>query len=206
MISFETRLDLPVGYGQSLMKKLAESDPDSVARLTLQYRMNNEIVDICNKIMYKGVLRCATKHLETDKLLLSNFPVAVPSQKRKSLSSYGQCSAASCKLSEWNFLHFIINPDQPVIFANTDPISCEGSILSDNRGRQLSDGGGFNSLEQSIGRNGLGGSVVNSFEIDLVKLTVYSLLQCGCSPSDIGIISPFRSQVCAQLFETKLLD
>jgi len=63
---FELSLSFPLailsnlvmaGYGVSLLKYLAEAQPDSVAKLSYQYRMNSEIWQLSNDIIYAGLLK-----------------------------------------------------------------------------------------------------------------------------------------------------
>jgi hypothetical protein len=39
-----------IGYGVSMLKHLAEGFPDAVAKLTMQYRMNEDICHLSNLI------------------------------------------------------------------------------------------------------------------------------------------------------------
>lgn len=70
-----------------------------------------------------------------------------------------------------------INPDQPVIFLDTD-------------------GSGW--LESDGKRKGAGGPI-NNVEASIVKNLVLSLSLCCVENSSIGIITPFRSQVSCRL-------
>ena len=70
-----------------------------------------------------------------------------------------------------------INPDQPVIFLDTD-------------------GNGW--LESDGKRQGAGGPI-NNTEASIVQNLVLSLSLCGVENSAIGIITPFRSQVSCRL-------
>jgi len=160
------------------MEKFAEAHPQSCVQLTLQYRMHGNIAELCNKIMYSGALKSANNEVDTKALSLPNF------------GHFKSLANQNC------WLPYIINPAQPVVFVDTDTametrFECEGiSKISD--GNKLVSPPQQISLEASIGRNGSGGNIINSFEVDIVKQVVVSLLQCGAQPIDIGLITPYR--------------
>lgn len=68
-----------------------------------------------------------------------------------------------------------LNPEQPVVFIDTD-------------------GRGAESRESDGVRTGAGGPI-NDFEASVVQKLVLSLSICGVENSSIGVITPFRSQV-----------
>lgn len=53
------------GYNVSLLKRLAEKVPESIAQLTLQYRMHEHIVMLCNAIAYGGDLKCGNEQVRS---------------------------------------------------------------------------------------------------------------------------------------------
>ena len=67
-----------------------------------------------------------------------------------------------------------LNPDQPVVFIDTD---AKGWLESDGI------------------QKGAGGPI-NDFEASIVQKLVHSLSVCGLENSSVGVITPFRSQVC----------
>lgn len=67
-----------------------------------------------------------------------------------------------------------LNPNQPVVFIDTD---AKGWLESDGI------------------RKGAGGPI-NEFEASIVQKLVHSLSVCGLENSSVGVITPFRSQVC----------
>ena len=67
-----------------------------------------------------------------------------------------------------------LNPNQPVVFIDTD---AKGWLESDGI------------------RKGAGGPI-NDSEVSIVQKLVHSLSVCGLENSSIGVITPFRSQVC----------
>ncbi|RKO95130.1 hypothetical protein CAUPRSCDRAFT_4452, partial [Caulochytrium protostelioides] len=55
-----SREALQRGFGTSLFKRLSEAHPDAVSELTLQYRMNADIMALSNTLVYDHKLRCGT--------------------------------------------------------------------------------------------------------------------------------------------------
>jgi DNA replication ATP-dependent helicase Dna2 len=81
----------------------------------------------------------------------------------------------------------VINPFRPVVFADTDKI-----VLVERPQEQDA----IDPLERN-GSRGNGGNIVNDTEAHLARLLLQGLVDCGVAPSDIGVICPFNSQVCA---------
>ena len=84
------------GFGVSMLSRLAEKHADCIAQLTLQYRMHEDICQICNDIVYAGKLKCANEVVRSQLLQLSRF------QQSDSWASR------------------IVSPKRPVVFVNTD--------------------------------------------------------------------------------------
>lgn len=158
------------GYGVSMLKRLAERQPDSIAKLTLQYRMHENICNLCNEIVYGGELKCANETVRTGKLILSRYPKALPIPIQQESST-----------NEVGWLQRVLNPDMPAVFVDTDAIGCSST-------------GAFQGLERSSGRR-QGGTIVNGTEVSLVRSIVRSLLKCGLNSASIGVICPYRSQL-----------
>ena len=49
------------GLDESLFRRLSQHHPHAVAQLTMQYRMNSDIVKVANELVYNGMLKCGTK-------------------------------------------------------------------------------------------------------------------------------------------------
>lgn len=155
-------------FGVSMLKRLADQHPESVAQLTYQYRMHEEICQLSNDIIYKGKLTCGNATVATRTLTLDNFPRGLP------MGSDHQ-----------HWLFRAVDPTSPVVFLNTDKIT----LSTASQGADS-----VHSLERSIGRRA-GGSIINETEASLVKDTVSALLGCGLEPSSVGLICPFRAQI-----------
>jgi DNA replication ATP-dependent helicase Dna2 len=72
----------------------------------------------------------------------------------------------------------VLNPNKPVVFVNTDNIGQDLEFCGKGGNRSSSRG------------------LVNDTELELSRFVVNGLLVCGLPPSSVGIISPYRAQVC----------
>jgi len=160
-----------------MLKRLAEAHESSVAQLTFQYRMHEDICQLSNDIIYKGKLKCGNDAVRRRRLQLSGFPENIPS-----INQGGPTN------SSW--LHRVVDPDSPVIFVNTDKIGSAGT--SDAIEQSIKP------LERSSG-GGTRGCTVNDTEAGLVRDIVGGLVACGLDASSIGVICPFRAQVRTSL-------
>lgn len=160
-----------IDFGVSMLKRLAEKHPDSVAQLTYQYRMHEDICQLSNDIVYKGKLKCADESVAKKKLPLAGFPENLP-------------RVVNGKSTAW--LDQTLDPASAVVFLDTDAIK-------DTALNNVAPGS-IQVLERSAGRE-VGGSIVNDTEIVLVRTVVSGLLACGMDASSIGLICPFRAQL-----------
>lgn len=154
-----------------MLKLLAESHPGDVARLSLQYRMNQEICELSNEIVYKGALKCADDSVAGRRLHLSAVP-GLPKVE---------------DMGRW--LLMAVSPQHPVVFIDTDCHLNENEHITSNESV-----GHFHALERTTGR-GDGGSVVNDTEASIVRDVVAQFLSCGLAASNLGVVCPFRAQV-----------
>ncbi|GFH58778.1 hypothetical protein CTEN210_15254 [Chaetoceros tenuissimus] len=153
------------GYSISMMKRLAHSHPESVAQLTLQYRMNDDISLLSNILVYEGRMKSANQNVGARKVAYTSFPKAL-----KNFIKPGQ------KGLGW--LLPSLNPIKHVVFINTDNL---GQNLESTTARSR--------------KSSRSGGLVNDVEVLLSKMVLIGLLGCGLDPSSVGVISPFRAQV-----------
>jgi DNA replication ATP-dependent helicase Dna2 len=154
------------GFGESLLKWLADSHPDSIAQLTFQYRMHEEICKLSNDLVYSGTLKCANDTVRSQQLTLPNF-------------------GNKATQSEW--LRRAVDPSIPVVFLDTDGVHSTSTPTDKVIVPEVA-------LERTSAR-GEGGSIVNDTEAKLVSVVVDTLASAGLSPSSIGVVCPFRAQV-----------
>lgn len=165
----------PIGYGESLLTRLANAHPMSIAALTYQYRMNEEICNLSSQLTYEGVLKCGNDVVKQRRLNLPGFPRELP-------------PIAEMNKGLWPWLKMTISPGKPVIFVDTDSMRKTSSSSNENQS------GAIEALEEKQGGRA-GGKVTNPTEASIVRYIIHGLVATGLSPSDIGVISPFRAQV-----------
>jgi DNA replication ATP-dependent helicase Dna2 len=61
------------GLDKSLFSILAEARPESICYLEYQYRMCREIMDVSNKLVYAGKLKCGNYQTSTRQLDIPNM-------------------------------------------------------------------------------------------------------------------------------------
>lgn len=183
------------GLEESLFKYLADYHPTAVAELSTQYRMNSDILTLCNALVYENRLRCGSDDIASAKLSVPNVDVL------NALKSKAQCG----------WIHKSIHPDSSVLFINTDPLSINASSMNNqdydfqtlkedmisyvaaphdanwvNDGREVL-------LKQDTSKIT---GVVNPSEVILIYTLVSALQQCGVDvAAHVGIMSPYRAQV-----------
>lgn len=229
---------------ESLFRRLCEAHPTSLQRLSYQYRMNGDVMTLCNDLTYSGRLRCGNAGVESQRLAVPNLaaipppttPVTVTAAAagghRPAGSSSNSGGRVSLKSPAWQgktppsrpgtpsaaargeggvgtpepWLSSVLCPDRRVVFLDTDALSLEAG-----RGASLA-GGGSASAWQTAGASrsftglevrsapaehgGQGrGTLVNAVECDLVRLLAWGLDVAGFDLGEVGVISPYRSQV-----------
>lgn len=92
--------------GESLFTRLAKAHPPAVARLSHQYRMNNDIMSICNTLVYDNMLKCG------DDARVGRARLAVPRLDRLRMLRPPNHPPS--------WLEDILRPNRCVIFLNTD--------------------------------------------------------------------------------------
>lgn len=61
------------GLNKSLFAILAEAHPESVSKLEHQYRMNDEIMQVANTMVYDGKLKCGNHSVSTQSLMIPHL-------------------------------------------------------------------------------------------------------------------------------------
>lgn len=158
------------GLDISLFKMLSDRHPFSVVNLEHQYRMCEEIMTLSNTLIYDGLLKCGTSAVAQRTLTIPNTDAL---KKHHIHSSQGFMSQAAClnpaRGSCW--LRNLIDPSVKVCLVNTD------ALLSVSR--EVADGS----------------RIVNECEVAITTQLVESLITVGINPSEIGVITLYRSQL-----------
>lgn len=101
------------GLSRSLFKILSDTYPQSIAELTYQYRMCEEIMLLSNVLIYGGRLKCGTEKVAKQSLYIPN-----PNMIEDQISP--QYSLKLRKEDLW--IDSILKPENKVIFINHDDV------------------------------------------------------------------------------------
>lgn len=171
------------GLDVSLFRRLSDTHPNSVVDLREQYRMNEDIMTLSNKLIYSDRLKCGSEEVARRKLVLPN---AVADGSRtwldschrrqraltmKGLTDDPVCSAIQDRDQCW--ISHLTSPDTTAVFVDTDTLG--PGVAHDSR---------------------VGDLVQNEVEADLVVQLVQALVgKWGVRRKDVGVISLYRQQV-----------
>ncbi|CAG8477198.1 11131_t:CDS:2 [Funneliformis caledonium] len=148
------------GMEKSLFKMFTEIHPNAVANLRYQYRMNEEIMNLSNSIIYDS-------NMLSGSTITAQTRLCIPRWNEGFLSQFHDPEYYCCHESCW--LKDVIDPERPLIMIDTD-----------------------NLLTKEFVSNG---KYQNDMEVILVEHSVKALLAGGVPAKEIGIITPFRSQL-----------
>lgn len=159
------------GLDISLFKMLSDRHPFSVVNLEHQYRMCEEIMTLSNTLIYDGSLKCGSSTVAKRNLTVPN----IDALKKHHIhhSSQGFMSQAACLNPALGscWLRNLIDPSVKVCLVNTDAL-------------------------HSVSRESANGSrIVNECEVAISTQLVESLITVGIDPSEIGVITLYRSQL-----------
>lgn len=160
------------GLDISLFKMLSENHPSSVVNLEHQYRMCEEIMLLSNTLVYNGRLKCGTQAVARRTITIPNIN-GLQKHHQESLNFLSATSSTVClnpaRGSCW--LRDLIDPSVKACLVNTD------TLLPASRECES------------------GSRIVNQCEATVCTQLVESLISTGVDPSDIGVITLYRSQL-----------
>ena len=161
------------GLDVSLFKTLSDSHPSSVVNLEHQYRMCEDIMTLSNTLIYDGRLKCGTP-------IVADRAIVIPKIDALRLHHHNPLSILSAdpkkvclgptRGSCW--LRDLLDPSVKACFVNTDPLL---------------------PLSREALENGL--RLTNPCEANLTAQLVECLITTGVAPTDIGVITLYRSQL-----------
>ncbi|KAJ9075154.1 DNA replication endonuclease-helicase Dna2, variant 2 [Entomophthora muscae] len=111
------------GLANSLFKRLSEAHLRAVVHLHHQYRMNQDIMDVANVLIYQEALRCGTQSIATSMLVLPTPENLHASHLHTGCSSHP--SPRTCWIMK------TIEPESRVIFFDTDAVPGLDEKLAD---------------------------------------------------------------------------
>ncbi|CAD7956030.1 unnamed protein product [Amoebophrya sp. A120] len=156
------------GLQVSLMERLAKLHPVCVAELTYQYRMNEDIQKLPNKLIYDGKLKCGNAQVSTRSMRefytneqIQDLATNVIANEEKNPRLFSLFK--EIKLWERKAL----NPDTGVTFLDTGDTFAEDPV----------------SKQENFG------------EANLCRSLVEKLVALNVPGRDIGVLSPYRRQL-----------
>ncbi|KAI4164094.1 MAG: hypothetical protein LQ342_002330 [Letrouitia transgressa] len=162
------------GLDMSLFKMLSDNQPCSVVNLTHQYRMCEDVMSLSNTLIYNGLLKCGDATVANRTLNIPDMEaLKVHHHTPQTLMATPLNIKSMClnpaRGSCW--IRDVLDPSTKACFINTDP------LLPASRESET------------------GSRIVNACEVTLCTQLVESLLTCGVSAMDIGVITLYRSQL-----------
>ena len=161
------------GLDISLFKTLSDNHPSSVVNLEHQYRMCEDVMTLSNTLIYGGRLKCGTSAVANRSITIPNMN-ALKQHHHNSLSSLSVDPTKICanpsRGSCW--LRDLLDPSVKSCFVDTDPLLPHSREVLEN-----------------------GGRITNLCEATLATQLVESLITTGVPPTDIGVITLYRSQL-----------
>ena len=161
------------GLDVSLFKTLSDNHPSSVINLEHQYRMCEEIMTLSNTLIYNGRLKCGTRAVADRSIVIPNMD-ALRLHHRNPLSILSADPKKVClgptRGSCW--LRDLLDPSVKACFVNTDPLLPLSREALEN-----------------------GSRITSPCEANLTTQLVESLIATGVTPTDIGVITLYRSQL-----------
>nr|OQO23072.1 hypothetical protein B0A51_09576 [Rachicladosporium sp. CCFEE 5018] len=167
----QNRKALEGGLDISLFRTLSEKQPESVVTLGKQYRMCAEIMALSNTLIYSGKLQCGTPEVASRTLSMPFYPFALITLHPPGSTCAHLPSLQNC------WLDHLISPSRKVLFINTDPFGAPVQESTSNTSTTTTK------------------TLSNALESRVAISLVSAFLACGLPAKEIGIITPFRSQV-----------
>lgn len=155
------------GLDVSLFRRLSDAHPQAVIELAEQYRMNEEIMTLSNRLIYGGRLKCGSEIVRKRKLVIPKWDIV------KKLCEHGVCDRASGRGESGEdrrcWLRQLLDENCKAVFVDTDGIPAHESRAGD--------------------------LIQNEVEAELVRQVTEALIMGGISPEQVGIITLYRQQV-----------
>eukprot|EP00624_Nannochloropsis_granulata_P004146 evm.model.NODE_30790_length_18481_cov_18.195553.8 len=183
------------GMGESLFSRLAHAHPQAVQRLTFQYRMNRDIMSVCNTLVYANQLQCGDDRVADATLSLPRF------DRLQILRAEGLCAGEGNGVG---WLEGCFVPHRSVLFLDTDGISptpLEDGLVpkkGEEEAEEEIEGDEVARKEKRCKRKQdreCPSNLTNPTEARLVAQLVTALVVGGVRAERVAVISPLRSQL-----------
>ena len=169
----QNKAALEGGLDMSLFRLLSERHPEAVVSLEHQYRMCSDIMTLSNQLIYSGRLKCGNDTVANRWLRIPNPAALFRHHHTNDNQSQASSQTRICRISSPSTCHLsnLLSPTTKVLFMNTDPLLPLSAETSK------------------------GNLITNTTEVALLTQLAYLLLNAGINPSDLGIVTFYRSQL-----------
>ncbi|ESK91611.1 dna replication helicase dna2 [Moniliophthora roreri MCA 2997] len=108
------------GLDVSLFRRLSDFHPHAIVDLAYQYRMNSDIMDLSNKLIYSDRLRCGSEEIANRGLVLPDRSFLIGLHQET-----GACCAPDC------WIERLMSESCKAVFVDTDLVPCFESKVGD---------------------------------------------------------------------------
>ncbi|EIN04726.1 Dna2-domain-containing protein [Punctularia strigosozonata HHB-11173 SS5] len=106
------------GFDVSLFRRLSDAHPHAVTDLAFQYRMNEDIMTLSNKLIYSDRLRCGSKEVAKRALIL-------PRREQLTAMHKSSCGNSTC------WIEHLLAESCKAVFVDTDLVPARDSKVGD---------------------------------------------------------------------------
>ncbi|KAF7950665.1 uncharacterized protein EAE97_002217 [Botrytis byssoidea] len=160
------------GLDISLFKYLSDAHPQSVVYLEHQYRMNADVMALSNALIYNGRLKCGSTSVANRKIVIPDMEALKANHHTPSSILHSTQKSICLEPKKGRcWLRDLLDPDVTVAFVDTDGL---GEIARESE---------------------KGNRTVNDVEARIVTQLVTSLIAVGVDPTEIGVMTHYRSQL-----------
>jgi DNA replication ATP-dependent helicase Dna2 len=110
------------GLDVSLFRRLTNAHPQAVVELAEQYRMNEEIMTLSNRLIYREKLKAGSESVRKRKLVIPKFDIVKQLCERTGCDQEGE---RMCWLKQ------LLDENCKAVFVNTDNIPAQESRVGD---------------------------------------------------------------------------
>ncbi|TCD66888.1 Tripartite DNA replication factor [Steccherinum ochraceum] len=167
------------GLDVSLFRRLSDAHPAAVVDLNEQYRMNEDIMTLSNRLIYSGRLRCGNEETATRGLHIPSLSFM------QGLHEKSQCDKRACWLDR------LLDPSCKAIFVDTDDVPAQDSRVGDLT-QNVTEARLVHQVTECLVRGGVHQKQIGVISLyrQQIKLISYLLQEW----KDIDILTADRSQ------------
>ncbi|MEW5306154.1 MAG: hypothetical protein WDW36_008641 [Sanguina aurantia] len=190
------------GYTTSLFRALCEAHPQAVVTLRRQYRMCAAVMSLSNALVYNGALLCGSGEVANARLHLPGFLLLQRRQRQQQHVQQQQArqhpaqplgvAGQSAEPQDAQLpRHQTLEGDRPRPHTQHQTPSWLLDVLDPGQAVVFLDTDNVTGMAEQLQSDGLS----NPGEAAMVVGVVAALLRAGLPASEVGVLSPYRTQV-----------